>query len=360
MARGSYSWSDHRTAARAGAILALVLVSPRLGFAQGTTPAADVSPLSDTWKGDKLDPKWHITLHGDAQDFASESSVKVENGLLRLRVQSGEYWNDNDNGMFIWQPANGDFEIGLEMRSITKDSSEAAKVGIMVRESLDRFSPNVFQQAMPKGHNMQVRKAIGETTGPGSGCGGDNCVEWGDNSGDISTMQTILKRLTRTGKIFKADYSEDGGKTWKAQHEGDLAGQDTQEVEMPDDVLVGIGVTGTDPGAPTEAVVGAFVFTQLATRPTGKGLVALTGTDEGGTPVPDTGIEVLKGTDVVASSVHPDFSFASNTASFFLEPGAYTVRTAENDTYAAGAPQPIEIKAGALEPEMKLKVGKAK
>jgi len=261
-----------------------------------------VSPLSDTWQGDKLDSKWHVTLHGDAQDYASDASIKVENGLLRLRVQSGEYWNDNDNGMFIWQPANGDFQITLDMRSITKDSGEAAKVGIMVRDNLDRFGLNVFDQAMPKGHNMQVRKAVGEATGPGSGCGGDNCVEWGDNSGDISTMKPILKRLTRIGKTFKADYSEDGGKTWKSQHEGDLAAQDTQEVELPDDVLVGIGVTGTAVGAVAEAVVGPFTFTQLAARPTGKGLIAGTATNDGGTPVPDTGLEVLKGTDVWAAA----------------------------------------------------------
>jgi hypothetical protein len=334
-------------------------VSLRVAYSQGTTPAAQVSPLSDSWKGDKLDPKWHVTLHGDAQDFASASSIKVENGLLRLRVQSGEYWNDNDNGMYIWQPANGDFQVVLELRSITKDSSEAAKVGIMVRESLDRFAPNVFQQAMPKGNNMQVRTAVGESTGPGSGCSGDNCVQWGDNSGDISTMRTILKRLTRTGKVFKADYSDDGGKTWKAQHKGDLIAQDTQEVAMPDDVLVGIGVTGTDNSAPTEAVVGPITFTQLATRPTDKGLIAATATNDGGTPVADTGLEVLKGSDVVGTSVHPDFSFASNTASFFLAPGSYTVRSAENDTHAAGAPVPFEIKTGALE-ELKVKVGKAK
>lgn len=105
--------------------------------------------------------------------------------------------------------------------------------------------------------------------------------------------------------------------------------------------------------------MGPFTFTQIAARPTGKGLIALTATNDGGTPVADTGLEVLKGTDVVGSSVHSDLIFASNTASFFLAPGAYTVRTAEKDTYAAGTPGPFEIKAGVVQ-ELKVKAGKKK
>lgn len=361
MARGRVSLSVRRATGWTGAVLALSLVGSigvRLAYSQDTTPAADVSPLTDTWTGDKLDPKWNVSLLGDAQE--NESSVKVENGLLLLEVQSGDIWNDNDNGLFIWQPANGDFQVTLEMRSIEK-SSEAAKVGIMVRDSLNRFGPNVFQMAMPKGHHMQVRTEVGVNSGPGSGCGtagGPGCNQW-ENSGDITKMPTVHVRLTRKGNVFTSEYSSDGGKTWGPNHRGDEIVKDTAEVELPDDVLVGIAVTSNAAGTPTVATLGPITFTQLATRPTGKGLIAATATDDGGTPVADVALEVLKGDEVVGTSYNEDFDYRSNTASFFLDPGTYSIRAAEDDYYEAGAPVPFEVATGKVE-NLKVKVGALK
>lgn len=47
---------------------------------------------------------------------------------------------------------------------------------------------------------------------------------------------------------------------------------------------------------------------------------------------------------IVATSVGD--SANSNTASFFLKLGRYTVQTAETDTHKAGDPVPFEIKTG--------------
>ena len=49
----------------------------------------------------------------------------------------------------------------------------------------------------------------------------------------------------------------------------------------------------------------------------------------------------------------------SNTASFFLAPGQYTVQAGETDKTSAGVPVPFDIKTGETQ-DLKIKVGAAK
>ena len=51
---------------------------------------------------------------------------------------------------------------------------------------------------------------------------------------------------------------------------------------------------------------------------------------------------------------------ASNTGSFFLPPGTYTVEAGETDMFAAGLPTPFEIKTAQVLPDLLVTVGKAK
>lgn len=311
-------------------------------------------PLSDTWRGDKLDTKWHVTVLGDAQE--QNSSLKVENGHLRIRVGGTDIWNDNDNGIFIWQPANGDFQVTLEMTGLTRTSA-SAKLGIMVRQSLDIASPNVFMQGMPKGGTMQARREYGGTSGPTSGCPGDECNPWGDpNESTLGNMPTILQRLTRTGSHFKAERSYDGGKTWVGLHTGSRVAQDEATVSLPDDVLVGIAMSSVNGSEVGEGLIGPILFVETAARPTENGLVAATATDSNGKPAADVGLILKRGSEVIGTSIG---DVISNTASFFLKPGAYTLETAESDRYQAGAPAPFILQTGKIE-ELKVVVGKAK
>jgi regulation of enolase protein 1 (concanavalin A-like superfamily) len=318
--------------------------------------AQDPHPFSDTFKGDKLDDsKWVVTVLGDAQ--TQESSVKVENGQVRITVGGTDIWNDNDNGMFIWQPANGDFEVTLELKGIQR-TDPSAKIGIMVRANLDIAGPHVFTQVMPKGGTMQVRTEYGAAAGPGSGCPGDECNPFGDpDTGDIGNQPSVLQRLTRTGNKFKTVRSYDGGKTWVGLHTGSLAAQDEAEVVLPDDVLVGIAMTSHNGSEVGQGLFGPITFVQLAARPTDNGLVAATATDANGAPVPGVGLIFKKGSDIAGTSVGE--SVTSNTASHFLKPGAYTVETAESDTYAAGTPVPFDIQTGKTV-VLSVPVGKAK
>jgi hypothetical protein len=294
---------------------------------------------SDDWKGTTLDPKWHTTVMGDAQE--NRHAVRIENGKLRITAGGSDIWNDNDNGLFLWQWANGDFQAVIEIRSI-EQISESSTVGLMVRASTDRHAPRVYMRAMPKGTHIEARTAIGEMAGPLSDESGR--LPWGDGTGNGPTMQM---RLTRTGKQFKSERSFDGGKTWERLHDADHPDADTVEAQMPDDVLIGIMVGAVnetvDHSASAEALLGSFQFTQTATRATEKGLLSATAVDANGEPAADTYLVARSSSDTVGSTktdVGP-----SNTGSFFLPAGKYTV-TAMSDGYNEGKPESIEIKAG--------------
>jgi hypothetical protein len=334
------------------AALALVLVA---GVGARVALADTFAPKGDDWKGDALDAKWHVTILGDAQPEANV--VKVENGTLRVTAGGSDIWNNNDNGVFLWQPANGDFEAIVEIRSITKisDALNSNKVGIMVRPNLDNHSAHIYAIAMPKGTHLQARTGVGVDAGPASGDAGR--LAWGDGSGNGPTM---WMRLVRLGNKFTASRSFDGGKTWERIHDDAHPTTDTIELEMPDDVLMGISVGaihGTDNTTLVDAVVGPFQYTQLTTRPTVNGLLAATATDAKGVPVDGSSLVVKKGTDVVASTVTT--VGPSNTGSFFLAPGLYTIETGDTDKNAASLPVPFEVKT-AQAAELKVAVGAPK
>ncbi len=341
--------------------MSLVLVAGMNGRAG---MAAATSPLNDAWAGDKLDPKWHLTVMGDAQTEPNE--ITVQNGTLKIHAGGTEFFSGTDNGLFLWQPANGDFAAILEVRSITKisDSLNSSKIGILVRPTLDTHGPDVFCIAMPKGTHLQFRPDEGADEGPSSGDAGR--LDWGDDTGNGPTM---LLRLTRVGDKFTSARSFDNGKTWGRLHDDAHPDTDTVEVKMGDDVLVGIGcsaIHGTSDTTMVDALVGPFQFTQTAARPTQNGLFVGTAVDANGKPLDGSFLIVKKGTDVVGTTKtdlvdgNAETGY-SDTASFFLPPGQYTVEAGETDMNNAGTPVPFEIKTGLDQiQDLKVPAGKAK
>jgi len=340
----------------AAAVLAIALMG---GGGLRPAGAETFATPSDDWKGDKLDlSKWHLTAWGDAQE--SEHSAEIKDGALHIIAGGSDMWGDNDNGVFLWQPANGDFQATLEIRSV-KMIGGTTPVGIMVRPSTDLHAPEIMAKAVPAGTNLQHRDEVGGDTGPSTG--GTNSLPWGDSTGN---GPTIMLRLTRTGKTFVASRSDDGGKTWGPLHGADNLDKDMVDLDMPDDVLVGIATCAvfdpTQADKPTtEAVVGPFTFTQTSARPTTNGLVALTAVNDKNEPAPGAFLIVKDkdGKEVGTTKNDVTDPAASNTGSFFLPPGTYTVEAGDTDMFAAGVPVPFEIKTAGVQ-DLPVTVGKAK
>jgi hypothetical protein len=349
---GPASTRDARLATAVVAFLTLLSLGLRSSGAQTFTPQ------NEDWKGNTLDPaKWHATIFGDAQ--TETNGIEVNNGSIKITAGGSDIWNDNDNGFFLWQPVNGDFQATIEVRSLKMVSGTTA-VGLMVRPSLDLHAPEVFLKTMPVGTHIQTRQEVGADTGPASGDAGR--LAWGDGSGN---GPTILLRLTRTGNSFKSERSDDGGKTWGRTHDADHPDTDTVQLTLPDDVLLGIalGAVNADAGNEevTEAVLGPFTITSTATRPTRNGLVALTAVDANNKPAAGSFLIVKNANGDTVGSTKNDITSpgTSNTGSFFLPPGTYTVEAGESDTFAAGQPVPFEIKT-AQTVVLPVAVGKAK
>jgi hypothetical protein len=338
---------------------AVVSVSLLSGTRLRCAVADTFTPQGDDWKGAALDlTKWHFTVMGDAQ--LSEHSAEIKDGALHIIAGGSDIWGDNDNGVFLWQPVNGDFEATLEVRSV-KMIGGTTPIGIMVRSSTDVHSPEAMVKAVPVGTHIHHRDTASGDTGPGTSSSGS--LPWGDGSGN---GPTILLRLTRTGNKLVASRSDDGGKTFGTLHDSDNADKDTVEIDFPDDVLVGIASCAVfDPTSEekptTEAVVGPFTITQTATRPTDKGLISVTAVDDKGEPAPGA-LLIVKDKDGAQVGITKDDNATvttSDTGSFFLPPGTYTVEAGETDKNAAGVPVPFEIKTAQTQ-ELKVTVGKAK
>ncbi|MGC8834817.1 MAG: hypothetical protein ACP5R4_12275, partial [Armatimonadota bacterium] len=259
-------------------LLALVLV----GFAFAA------SPLDDNFNTPSLDPKWTVSVLGDAQ--LQEHSAKVENGKLVLVSAGRDIWDDNDNGIYVWQAATGDFRITLKLERLD-ETHDSAKLGIMIRQDLDIHAPNVFAMAMPKGIHIQGRDTRGGSTGPGS----TGRIEWPDRG-----QSTIWIRVTRTGDDFKQEASYDG-KEWMSTHDEANRWKDIRTVKLPRTVLVGIAMSSHQSTITTTGIVDDFVFEQLGDGPPpGTGFVVPDAVDEQGNTQPG-GVAVLRNGKVIGA-----------------------------------------------------------
>jgi len=350
---------DLRRAKRLAVATMAVLM---MGGAGLRSAGADTfAPQGDDWKGAALDSsRWHFTVLGDAQQ--SPHSAEIKDGALKLVAGGSDIWGDNDNGVFLWQPANGDFQATLEVRSVKKIGG-TTPIGIMVRSSTDVHSPELTLKAVPNGTHIHHRDEAGGDTGPGTGASG--ALPWGSGDGN---GPTILLRLTRTGNTFVGARSDDGGKTWGTLHNADNLDKDTVEVAFPDDVLVGIATCAvfdptSDEKPTTEAITGPFTLTQTAsqTRPTDKGLIVLTAVNDKGEPAAGAYLVVKDkdGKEVGNTKIDNATVPTSNTGSFFLSPGTYTVEAGETDLTKASSPMSITVETAKVK-DLNVLVGTAK
>ncbi|MGQ9698040.1 MAG: carboxypeptidase regulatory-like domain-containing protein, partial [Armatimonadota bacterium] len=252
------------------------------------TPVLAASPLDDDFNAPKLDPKWTVTALGDTQ--LQEFSATIEDGKLVLVAAGRDVWDDNDNCIYVWQAATGDFRITLKMERLD-ETHDSAKLGIMIRQDMDIHAPNVFAMGMPKGIHIQGRDTRGGSSGPIS----TGRIEWPDRG-----QSTVWVRVTRTGNDFKQEASFDG-KTWVSTHDEANRWKDIRTVVLPRTVLVGIAMSSHVSTQTTTGIVDDFVFEQLADGPPpGKGFVVPDAVDEKGNTQPG-GVSLMRDGKVIGA-----------------------------------------------------------
>jgi hypothetical protein len=177
-----------------------------------------------TTKGVKALSLW---FRGNPAAFVEEPA-----GTYTINADGADIWNQADEFRYVWKQLSGDGEIVAQVLSV-ENTHEWAKAGVMIRDTLDAGSPNVFA-------------AI-------TGGGGDGATfQWrtapGGSSSSARTLVGISPpasiKLVRQGSLFTGYVFLDG--QW--QQEGRLV-----SVTMTDPVYIGLAVTSYAAGVTCKA-----------------------------------------------------------------------------------------------------------
>jgi regulation of enolase protein 1 (concanavalin A-like superfamily) len=124
--------------------------------------------------------------------------VSYANSAFQLFSGAGDAWSTADQGEFVYQALNGDGAVALRVDSLL-NSNPWAKVGVMMRESLDVNAKNIFWAVTPSnGVIVQKRIATGGAT---------------TSYYDSVTKAPVWLKIERMGNMFVALKSADGV-TW--------------------------------------------------------------------------------------------------------------------------------------------------
>ena len=171
----------------------------------------------------------------------------VENKQLKVKASGADIWGTNDGFHFNYRKIKGDFDIRVNVVSLSK-AHLYTKAGIMARADLSDDSPHVYFQVFPDnsarnknngGCEFQYRmekggemKAIYPNT------------EIAGNKFDVNFPDTWI-RLKREGNIYTSFISNDN-KSWHLYSR--------HEQVLPEELVFGLAVTAHNSAKYTEAV----------------------------------------------------------------------------------------------------------
>ena len=165
-------------------------------------------------------------------------STQITDGNWTVQASGNDIWNSSDQFHFVYQPGNGDVEIIARVSSV-QNTHNYAKCGVMIRESLDVDSTNIFIGITPLKTTFQKRTVTGSTTSSTT------------HDGYVAPRWVKLKRV---GSTF-VGYRSNDGVSWT------LVGS-TIITSIPADVYVGVAVTSHD-----DAVLGTYTLDNVSVSP---------------------------------------------------------------------------------------------
>ncbi len=200
-------------------------------------PTAAQEPSStcalDGFSDAALDAGWQTALLGDATGDAS-----IVDGRLRVSSTGSELYHGDDNGVFVYRQAQGDFRVEVTVDSLPQDvGGQYRKACLMVRGTngvdagIGMLDPRLMACLVPHfptpdvpAFQFDVRFADGGTA-----------VELASTVTELP--EPVRFALTRRGSEVTVSYSADGGLTW-VEPVGGAGG--TVEIELGDVVHAGV------------------------------------------------------------------------------------------------------------------------
>jgi hypothetical protein len=171
-----------------------------------------------------------VFVHGQATSL-------IETGPDSFIMSGAGYdiWDMSDEFTYLYKRLNGDGSLTVRVDSL-ENTNDWAKVGVMIRDSLDPDSKNAMAYVTPNGRvGWQYREM---TSGNSSSTRSD--------PGAVTTPYWV--RLTRTGNTIKAEHSADGV-TWEPMVE--VANPDEPSelrFSLDTNIYIGLAVTSHSSG----------------------------------------------------------------------------------------------------------------
>ena len=228
-----------------------------------------------------------VWFRGNARRFAETAP-----GQYTISSTSNDVWGTEDNFRFVYKQLNGDGSIVAKVNAITASTTNWAKAGVMIRETLDPASTYAFMFPTPDG-----RRAYQNRSGTGI-----NAVSVHSNPGAVTFP--VWVKIERKGSQFTASYSQDG-KTWTMQPTNETVdgGANPQVIGMTGTVYIGLAVAGNN--ARAAACFGEFSDVVTSSSISGQWKVADVGFNPGCDP--DKLYAVLSdSSNKTATVTHPD------------------------------------------------------
>ncbi len=170
--------------------------------------------------------------------LTDKGSTEIKGDVFTIRGNGADIWANADAFRYVYQETSGDFEISAHIVSQER-ADPWSKTGLMIRQSLEPDSQNVFINVTPdNGTKMILRETPGAGTGP--------------SPLEQNFKAPIWLKLVRKGDEFSSFWSQDG-KNWDP---ADVVGTPSvAEVAMTDPVFVGIAVSSHAAGVLAESVI---------------------------------------------------------------------------------------------------------
>ena len=181
-------------------------------------------------------------------------NITINNGQLEMEASGSDFWGTKDEGDFLFQQLEGDFDISIQVTGLSP-TNLYTKAGIMARVDLTRGSEQVFLLVFPDNKPRNMNSGGCEFQYRDKKSGEAKAIypdpDFAENKFNVDFPNTWI-RLKREGNFFRSYISHDN-KIWHlyARH----------KQEMPEKLLVGLAVTSHDTNASAKAQFSSLQMT---------------------------------------------------------------------------------------------------